>query len=134
MNEQHEDAPTQPLGSILVVDDDRQNLRFLEDYLQGEGYRVYLARSGDEALNVLREFRPNLMIVDLVMPDMDGFDMTKAAKILYPVMPVIAMSEQQTESGRMLSEMALKLGADAAIGKPVSRIGLLLEIERLLHG
>jgi DNA-binding response OmpR family regulator len=126
-------GPTQTLGSILVVDDDTQNLQFLQEYLQGEGYRVYLARSGDEALNVLREFRPNLMIVDLVMPDMDGFDMTKAAKILYPAMPVIAMSEQQTESGRMLSEIALKLGADVAIGKPVSRIGLLLEIGRLLY-
>ncbi len=132
MNDQQEET-NQTLGAILVVDDDTRNLQFLKDYLQDQGYRVYLARSGEEALNVLREFRPNLMIVDLVMPDMDGFDMTKAAKILYPAMPIIAMSEQQTESGRMLSEMALKLGADAVVGKPVSRIGLLLEIGRLLY-
>jgi hypothetical protein len=49
-------------------------------------------------------------------------------------MPLIAMSEQQTESGRMLSAMAMTFGADAAIGKPVSRIGLLLEIGGLLYG
>jgi len=65
---------------ILVVDDDRLIVTIIESVLKKEGYEVYTARNGKEGLEKAREVKPNLMILDIMMPEMDGYEVCHRLK------------------------------------------------------
>ena len=65
---------------ILVVDDDRLIVMIIESVLKKEGYEVYTASNGKEGLNKAREVKPNLMILDIMMPEMDGYEVCHCLK------------------------------------------------------
>ncbi|HOV87629.1 MAG TPA: response regulator, partial [Syntrophobacteraceae bacterium] len=102
---------------ILVVDDEISILNSLRGVLQDEGYLVSTAASGEEALEEVRKELPDLVILDIWMPRMDGLDVLEAMKGLAPSLPVIIIS------GHANIETAVKatrMGAFDFVEKPLS--------------
>ena len=111
---------------ILVVDDEQAIRLFLEATLEDEGYEVITAASGDEALQQLRTGMPDMALLDLVLPDMSGLEVLKAAKKAVPHMPVVMItgySEAET------AVTAMKLDAYEYVTKPI-QLDRLLKVVR----
>jgi len=116
---------------ILVVDDEPQNLELIEAILTPAGYEVLLASNGDEALVQANEKRPDLVILDLMMPGLSGFEVCARVKTHpqtggVPVLFVTALSQPGDK------ERALAVGGDDFLGKPFQRSDLLARVEALL--
>jgi two-component system, OmpR family, KDP operon response regulator KdpE len=101
---------------ILVVDDEPQILRVLSRSLASVGYEIRVASDGDEALAVLSDWMPDLVITDLVMPKMDGLELCERLRAVSPI-PIIVLSASGEEH---IKVEALDLGADDYITKPFS--------------
>ena len=99
---------------VLVVEDDPAIRRFLRNTLQVNGYRVREVVTGREALAALRVVLPDLIVLDLGLPDVDGMHLISQVRALSPV-PIVILSSRSDESGKV---MALDLGADDYITKP----------------
>lgn len=112
---------------ILVVDDERAICEILEEFLSLFGHSVTSANNGADAIEVLRQARPDVVFLDIRMPGMSGLDVLKEIKARDSSIRVIMISafgDEETES------MARELGADGYIQKPVDLPGLLV----LLNG
>jgi CheY-like chemotaxis protein len=85
---------TQPLATILVVDDQRAIVEFLEELLRDEGYAVVSCSDGEQALALLTAKRPELMVSDVQMPNLDGWELVKRlrAEPAWQTLPVILMT------------------------------------------
>jgi YesN/AraC family two-component response regulator len=113
--------------SVLVVDDEAMLRDLLARILGREGYLVDTAANGEEALEKLRQNRYHLMVTDIKMPRLNGFELLKIAKKEYPEMGVIMM----TAFGDSFSvKDALLLGADEYITKPFKSFEINLIVER----
>ena len=118
---------------LLVVDDTPHNVKLLADLLQGKGgYRVCTARSGDEALEVLDKERPDLALLDVVMPGMSGYDVCRRIRenpetTLLPVVMVTALDPAEERI------KGIEAGADEFITKPVNATELLARVRSLLR-
>lgn len=130
------------MKTILVVDDSASVRRLLEEYLKEQGFRVALATNGREAIYAARQEQPDLVLLDLMMPEMDGYEFLRRYRQERPT-PVIIITAREEESDAVLG---LELGADDYIVKPfrmrelVSRIRAVLRrvegeipVERLLR-
>jgi CheY-like chemotaxis protein len=118
--------------TVLVVDDDEMVHKLFKIILEQEGYKLMLATSGVEALSLLRTQRPNLILMDMMMPDMDGLETTsriKAAK-QFSATPIIMVT---SNSERSVITSCLKAGAIDFLVKPFSREILLEKISQSLH-
>jgi Response regulators consisting of a CheY-like receiver domain and a winged-helix DNA-binding domain len=115
--------------TILIVDDEPRIRDFVRMNLELEHYRVLEAGNGQEALDELRENLPDLVVLDVMMPDMDGFETLKAIREVSTV-PVIMLTVRQTEQDRI---HGLDLGADDYMAKPFSPRELLSRIHALLR-
>jgi len=100
--------------NILVVDDESQVSRVLLTALSGYGYRVRTARDGDEALELMRQWTPNLVITDLSMPSMGGLELCRRIRSNSPV-PIIVLSACGEEKRKV---EALDSGVDDYVTKP----------------
>ncbi len=115
--------------TILVVDD-AENLRgLLKNYLTQEGYRVVLAKDGREALFVAREERPDLIILDLMMPEMGGYDFIRHYSREGEA-PIIVLTAKLEENDKVLG---LELGADDYVTKPFSMRELAARVRAVLR-
>jgi len=114
---------------ILVVDDEPQIRRSLEVNLEGKGYRVETVASGPLALAAFHNRRPDLMIVDLIMPDLNGVDVVRHIRESSAV-PIIVLSAVGDEPHKV---EALEAGADDYITKPFGMEELLARIRSLLR-
>ncbi len=101
---------------ILVVEDEWDIVKLVRAYLEKAGYAVVTATDGQEALAVFRHERPNLVILDLNLPGMDGLDVCRALRRLSDV-PVIMLTARLEETDRLIG---LEVGADDYIVKPFS--------------
>jgi DNA-binding response OmpR family regulator len=99
---------------ILLVEDDPATARSLTKSLEGSGYRVTTAGTGSEARSIIEQMRPDLILLDLMLPDTDGLVLTTAFKMLTDA-PIIICSARQEQVDRVLG---LRLGADDFIAKP----------------
>lgn len=115
--------------TILIVDDEPRIRDFVRMNLELEQYRVLEASNGGEALEKLREYLPDLVILDVMMPEMDGFETLHALRDVSTV-PVIMLTVRQNEQDRI---RGLDLGADDYIAKPFSPGELLSRIRALLR-
>jgi two-component system KDP operon response regulator KdpE len=106
---------------VLVVDDEPQILRFLEPALSAAGYDVLRAASGKEALRMIRVAAPDMVVLDIGLPDMDGKEVLQEARNRYSA-PILMLSARDREAEKIA---ALDLGADDYIEKPFA-IGELL--------
>ena len=98
--------------SVLVVDDERKLLRFVEIGLRIRGFDVVTTTSGQEALDLVRSAKPDIMLLDIIMPGIDGFQVIKELRT-FTDLPVIAFSASPGNH-----ENALQLGANDFMPKP----------------
>ena len=103
---------------ILVVDDDEQVRRLAAAYLTGAGHEVRQASHGEEALRVLDEWQPDLLLTDIVMPEMEGLQLIRLVRRLQPSVRIIAMSGGAVENAGLYLKTAGRFGADAVLNKP----------------
>lgn len=118
-------------ATILIVDDEERNRRLLDVLLRTDGYQTLSASSGRDALVLAASAQPDLILLDLMMPGMDGFEVTHALRndpvtAAIPIMIVSALDDVATQR-RLLAS-----GADEFIRKPVDRWELSLRLSRLL--
>ena len=126
---QNENAPSTPLRSVLVVDDEPQVVWVLRYSLEAEGYTTYSAANGAEALAEISEHPPGLVVLDIMMPTMDGWSvLEQLLKLPQDGRPrVVIVSALSSLRDRA---KAAELGADAYVPKPFN-VEDLLEV---LHG
>jgi CheY-like chemotaxis protein len=114
---------------ILLVDDDRQVIRYLKKALEAAGYTVTAVTSGKQALAAIRRRLPDLLILDLNMPEPDGFDLLKSERAKFPYLRVLAISGYL--EGALL-EAAEVFGANATLEKPIQAGVLVAKVRELL--
>src|SRR6266498_1869961 len=101
---------------ILVVDDEPKILKLTRDYLEKDGFRVISAADGAMALQMARREKPNLVVLDLMLPGMDGWEVCRALR-RETDLPIIMLTARAEESDQVVG---LELGADDYITKPFS--------------
>jgi DNA-binding NtrC family response regulator len=114
---------------IALVDDDRQVLKFLQQELEESGYEVTGATSGRAVLNAIAERVPDLLILDLNMPELDGFDLLKILRSAHPYLRMVAISGFLR---RPSIDAARYMGAIATIEKPVEPGGIVATVREVL--
>jgi len=116
---------------ILVVDDEAQAVKMMKMSLEADGYEVTGAYDGQEALERARKEMPDLMILDLMLPKLDGYKVCRMLKFdeKYKSMPIILFTARAQESDMRMGE---DVGADAYITKPFEPQVLLSKIQELL--
>jgi two-component system KDP operon response regulator KdpE len=100
--------------SVLVVDDEPRVLRFVQAELESDGYRVLIANSGRQAIELHESERPALVILDLIMPDLDGFEVLRRIRVNART-PVIVLTARASDVDKI---RGLDLGADDYLTKP----------------
>jgi two-component system KDP operon response regulator KdpE len=114
-----------PALQILVVDDEPPIRRFLRTSLTAQGYRVIEAEDGPSALGQLRRNAVDILVLDLGMPGMDGFEVIKQVRDSGSAVPIIVLSVRSDEAGKV---RALDMGADDYVSKPFGMDELLARI------
>ncbi|OPY13299.1 MAG: Transcriptional regulatory protein ZraR [Syntrophus sp. PtaU1.Bin005] len=116
--------------TILIVDDEESICKSLGNILLDEGYDILAANSGEEALKLLDEELPSLVLLDIWLPGIDGMEVLKTAKNLYPKLPLVMMSGHGTIETAV---KATKLGAFDFIEKPLSLEKIILTVRHALE-
>jgi len=116
-------------SKILVVDDDRKIVGLVRLYLERDGYRVLVAYDGLKALELARQRRPDLVVLDLLLPEVDGLDVCRILQTESQV-PIIMLTAKTTEADRLVG---LDLGADDYVTKPFSPRELVARVRAVLR-
>lgn len=116
--------------TILVVDDEIQIVRVLRGYLEQAGYRVLVAYNGEEALYTARQERPDLVILDLQLPKIDGLEFTRRIRAEQPNLAILMLTARVEEMDRIVG---LELGADDYVTKPFSPREVVARVRAVLR-
>lgn len=117
-------------SKILVVEDEKPIADILEYNLKKEGYEVQAVYNGDEAIAMARDFLPDLILLDIMLPGVDGFSVCRQVR-QYMDCPIIMLTAKDAEIDKVLG---LELGADDYVTKPFSTRELLARIKAQLRG
>jgi len=119
-----------PIHKVLVVDDSKTELVFLTDLLQKNGFAVKTAENADDAMRRLEEEQPDLILMDVVMPGQNGFQLTRAIarNPQYANVPIILCTSKNQETDRV---WGMRQGARDYIVKPVNAAELMAKISAL---
>ncbi len=119
-----------PIQNVLVIDDSKTELMVLFDLLSRHGYKVRTAECAADALNSLAEVKPDLILMDVVMPGQNGFQLTRtiSKNPQYADIPIIICTSKVQETDRV---WGLRQGARDYVTKPVDSRALLSKIEAL---
>jgi DNA-binding response OmpR family regulator len=117
------------MKTILVVDDKANIRNLVRDYLEAEGFRVVIAADGREALFAARAEKPDLILLDIMMPEMSGYDFIKAYR-KESATPIILLTAKLDETDKVLG---LELGADDYVTKPFGMKELVARINAVLR-
>lgn len=123
------DSRRQSMTNILIDDDDINILKLVEIHLSQEGYNVYLAKDGMEALEILQNKRCQLAVVDVMMPYLDGYELTKEIRKKYDIPVIILTAKNQMED----KEQGFQAGTDDYLVKPFEPKELTFRIKALLR-
>jgi two-component system alkaline phosphatase synthesis response regulator PhoP len=117
---------------ILVVDDDREIVRLLQAYLKQGGYQVLVAYDGQTTLHILRRERPDLMVLDLMLPDRDGWDVTRIVRSdpNLKSTPIIMLTARVEDQDKIVG---LELGADDYVTKPFNPREIVARVRAVLR-
>ena len=113
------------MTNILVCDDDREIVDAIEIYLLQEGYRIFKAYDGEQAIRVLKEQNIQLLIIDIMMPKLDGIHATLKIRE-YSSIPIIFLSAKSEDTDKILG---LNIGADDYITKPFNPLELVARVK-----
>ena len=116
-------------NSILIVDDDEKLCVLLRSYFEQEQFIVYVAHDGTEALNLLRSQKPQIMLLDLMMPGMDGFEVCRRTRQFSDI-PIIFLSAKDDETDRLVG---LNIGGDDYVTKPFHVKEIIARVYSLLR-
>jgi diguanylate cyclase (GGDEF)-like protein len=121
---------TEARDTVLIIDDGRASREALATMVEALGYAAFQAESGLEGLRLLREVQPSLVLLDLVMPDIDGFKIAAAIKAQPRFVPVILLTAMSDLESKRRGQAA---GADDFLTKPVSALELQIRIAAMLR-
>jgi DNA-binding response OmpR family regulator len=114
---------------VLIVEDDRKTARLVELYLQKDGYRVAVAANGREGLEMARRAKPDLAILDVMLPEMDGLEVCRQLRA-ESSLPIIMLTAKSTEEDKL---NGLDIGADDYVTKPFSPRELVARVRAVLR-
>ncbi|MDR0940654.1 MAG: response regulator [Bacteroidales bacterium] len=112
------------MKKVLIVDDSSSNVLLLQNFLEEEGFATEVAFSGKEALKIAKQFKPDLILLDLMMPDLSGIEVIQRLEVKVPIIMVSANRESK------LIEEAQALGVKSYIQKPIDFDEILQEITK----
>jgi two-component system alkaline phosphatase synthesis response regulator PhoP len=117
---------------VLVVDDDREIVRLVRTYLERNDYEVLVAYDGETALHILRRERPDLMLLDLMLPGRDGLDVTRVVRgdEGLAAMPIIMLTARVEDHDKIVG---LELGADDYVSKPFNPAEVVARVRAVLR-
>ena len=117
---------------ILIVEDEQDILQLVKHYLEKEGFRPVTAMSGLEALKKVKEDKPDLVVLDLMLPEMDGLEVCKRLRSVpdTAMLPILMLTAKAEESDTIVG---LELGADDYVTKPFSPKALIARVKALLR-
>jgi len=132
VREGHTQEGELPGGRILVVDDHEPNRLLLEDLLEPQGYQVILAEDGEEAIRLVAESQPDLVLLDVMMPGQNGLEVCRRLRVdpetgSLPIILVTALAEREHRL------QGIDAGANDYLTKPIDRAELLLRVRNALH-
>lgn len=120
------------LSKILIIDDEDIARRMFRIMLEREGHEVAEASNGNEGLERIRDFKADLVITDIVMPEKEGIETIKDLRKEFPEVKIIAISGGGRITPDAYLEVAESMGADASFEKPIRREKLVKAVEELL--
>lgn len=117
---------------ILVVDDDKEIVRLVRAYLEQSGYNVLMAHDGDTALHTIRREKPDLVVLDLMLPDHDGWEITRIVRSDTGLSqtPIIMLTARVEDTDKIVG---LELGADDYITKPFNPREVVARVKSVLR-
>jgi DNA-binding response OmpR family regulator len=115
--------------TILIVDDEKRLVSLVESYLTQEGYRVATAYNGKEALTVANKEKPDLIILDIMMPEMNGYDFMRVHRAEHDT-PIIMLTAKVEDDDKVIG---LELGADDYVVKPFKPRELMARVRNVLR-
>lgn len=117
---------------ILVVDDDRQIVRLLRTYLEQSGYQAFVAYDGESALHIIRRERPDLVLLDLMLPNRDGWEVTRVVRgdDSLQGLPLIMLTARADDQDKIVG---LELGADDYVTKPFNPREVVARVRAVLR-
>jgi two-component system, OmpR family, alkaline phosphatase synthesis response regulator PhoP len=118
--------------TVVVAEDDRNICEMLGFLLEQDGYTVHLAIDGEQAYDIVSKVKPDLLLLDIMMPVVDGYEVLRKMKSLNELkdIPVVMLTAKGKDSE---VDMGIELGAEDYIVKPFSPIDLMARINRLLE-
>ena len=117
---------------ILVVDDDRQIVRLLQSYLQQDGFTVLTALDGNEALHIIRSERPEVVVLDLMLPGKDGWEITRIVRndAQLASLPILMLTARVEDEDKI---EGIEIGADDYVTKPFNPREVVVRVKALLR-
>ena len=115
--------------SVLIVDDDVKLVKLLQTYFEKEGCITYSANDGLDALRIVRERKPDIMVLDLMLPGLDGLDVCRRIRKDNDI-PIIMLTARDEESDRLVG---LEIGADDYVTKPFSPKEVVARVKAILR-
>lgn len=115
---------------VLIVEDNDKLRRMIDIYLNQNNFKTYTAKDGLEALDILDNNSIDLVICDIMMPNMDGFELIKELRTVYKELPIIIVTAKESKDDKM---MGFKVGTDDYMVKPIDLEELLMRIQALLR-
>ncbi len=117
---------------ILVVDDDRQIVRLVQSYLQQSGFTVLTAYDGEEALHAIRREKPDLVVLDLMLPKRDGLEITRVVRNdeALAALPILMLTARVEDVDKLIG---LELGADDYLTKPFNPQEVVARVKAILR-
>lgn len=120
------------MSRILVVDDDKQIVRLVQSYLERAGHQVLIAYDGETAIHTIRRERPDLVVLDLMLPDRDGWEITRTVRsdTTLANLPIIMLTARIEDTDKIVG---LELGADDYIAKPFNPHEVVARVRAVLR-
>ena len=119
------------MTKILVVDDESEIVDQIKEYFEDEGYKVFTAETGQEGIQIAARELPNLLVLDMKLPDMSGILVLKSIKHIHPKIKVITITGYIDQA---MFDQAEELGRDTFLQKPFDLETLKKEVDKLVGG
>ena len=118
-----------PQYSVLLVDDDVKLVRLLQSYFEKDGFLIYTAHDGLDALQIVRQRKPNIVVLDLMLPGLDGLEVCRKIRKDNDV-PILMLTAKDEEADRLVG---LEIGADDFVTKPFSPKEVVARVKAILR-